>query len=148
MSDSISREALNFEIRQQLAYHKEKAKLTTINNDKMTHSLVATGIQLALDIIDNAPTVEDRYNKGYADGVQGIADEMVSRNKHIADNRPQGEWIVEENNKDYPDGRATCSCCNYKMDVKRWEWLPGVRWYLKPNYCPECGADMRKGEEE
>lgn len=56
-SDLISREALNFDLRQQLAYHKEKAKLTTINNDKMAYSLVATGIQLALDIIDNAPAV-------------------------------------------------------------------------------------------
>lgn len=57
-NDLISREALKFELRQHLAYHKEKAKLTTINADKMSHSLVATGIQLAIDSIDNAPTVE------------------------------------------------------------------------------------------
>lgn len=71
--------------------------------------------------IDNAPTVGERLT---------------------------GEWVMEENNKDYPDGRATCSHCGYKMDVKRWEWLPAVRWYLKPNYCPECGARMKGGAEE
>ena len=65
-------------------------------------------------------------------------------NATIIERRPQGEWIMEENNKDYPEGRATCSHCGYKMDVRRWEWLPAVRWYLKPNYCQECGADMRR----
>ena len=74
---------------------------------------------------------------------EGHYDEALSFCADKVEERPPGEWIMEENNKDYPDGRATCSCCGYKMDVKRWEWLPAVRWYLKPNYCPECGAEMR-----
>jgi hypothetical protein len=62
MNDNlISREELLFEIRQQVAFQKEKAKLTTIDADKMSHSLFATGIQLAIDIIDNAPTVTPPY---------------------------------------------------------------------------------------
>ena len=28
------------------------------------------------------------YDKGYADGVQGIANELVRQNKHIAENEP------------------------------------------------------------
>ena len=49
----------------------------------------------------------------------------------------QARWIIEND-------KATCSHCGYRMDVNRWEWLPAVRWYLKPKFCQECGADMRK----
>ena len=42
----------------------------------------------------------------------------------------RGEW-VEINIKDY---KALCSCCGV--------WSPVVG-----NFCPNCGADMRKGSE-
>lgn len=74
--------------------------------------------------------------------IKELKEKLTEMEKKI-DERPKGKWIIEENNKDYPNGRATCSHCGYKMDVKRWEWLSAVRWYLKPNYCPNCGADMR-----
>lgn len=100
-------------------------------------------IQRAIKMVANAPTVEtytkDDLTREYLKGYNDCKD---------MNGRSQGDWIMEENNKDYPDGRATCSHCGYKMDVKRWEWLPAVRWYLKPNYCPECGADMRKRSDE
>lgn len=93
---------------------------------------------------DNALTVDTTcshcdsgYAQGYSDGyLKGIEE------------RSTGDWIIEENNKYYPEGMATCSQCGYKMDVQRWEWLPALRWYLKPNFCPECGADMRKEKKE
>lgn len=42
-----------------------------------------------------------------------------------------GEWIA------YQDGKYHCSRCD---DVAP----KGYRW----NYCPNCGADMRKGRED
>lgn len=110
-NDLISRSALKFEIGQQLAYHKEKAKLTTINADKMSHSLVATGIQLAIDIIDNAQTVEypfyaEAYQTGYEEG---------------KNERPQGKWNTHQVACILAELFGDTCACNYcGID----EWLP------------------------
>lgn len=51
--------------------------------------------------------------------------------------RPKGEWIVDEDafSKDF----RKCSNCNEDA-----EWLEGGCQFL-PNFCPNCGADMRGG---
>lgn len=56
--DLISREDLIIEITKQIAHFKDKANTTSINQDKLAYSLNATGLELARDIIDSAPTVE------------------------------------------------------------------------------------------
>ena len=62
--------------------------------------------------------------------------------KHIVDSlptvqeRPKGEW--EEKNDRYG---YFCSVCG--------ELLPCSEEYdFRTDFCPNCGADMRKGEEE
>ena len=93
--------------------------------------------EFAIDVvtvedIDNAPTVEPEkakegelvkaYTKGFDAGVETA--------------RPQGEWIVDENN-DFSIFKK-CSNCGEGA-----EWLDGGSQFLS-NYCPACGADMRK----
>ena len=91
------------------------------------------------EIIDNAPTVEEKsYAMGYQDGVEDGLDEI----------RPQGKWeIVDE------EGGIIwkCVCTECRHDPQ--EYISGTedRWLRKPlpNFCPNCGADMRmEGEED
>ena len=53
--------------------------------------------------------------------------------------RPQGEWIVDEDNGILRFMK--CSNCG-----KVAEWLDGGSQFLS-NFCPNCGADMRGKEE-
>ena len=52
--------------------------------------------------------------------------------------RKNGEWIVE---KDCEGKTRTCICglCGYKTDKYTWK---------NPNYCSNCGADMRGDSDE
>ena len=45
--------------------------------------------------IKNAPTIEPKqyYNKGYADAVQDIANEIIRQGKYIASDESKQEWI-------------------------------------------------------
>ncbi len=54
------------------------------------------------------------------------------------EDRPHGEWIVDEDafSKEF----RKCSNCNEDA-----EWLEGGGQFL-PNFCPNCGADMRGGK--
>lgn len=45
--------------------------------------------------------------------------------------RPQGEWISNH------DGSWNCSECGLRVFI-----------YAKGNFCPNCGARMRGGEDE
>ena len=58
---------------------------------------------------------EDAYDRGYD---AGYAAAQYIRH---------GQWIN--------DGDCMlCSCCNYAYNS----------WFMGSNYCPNCGADMRK----
>lgn len=55
--------------------------------------------------------------------------------KFLESEKPKGEWkIVEE-----IDGRPVCSVCNKCANVG----LVRDYVYYIPNFCPNCGADMR-----
>lgn len=68
-----------------------------------------------LKAIDNAPTVRNEYMRGY---------EAAEREYK----RPQGEWI---------DGY--CNKCGASTPCDGWGRD------RESNFCPNCGADMRKG---
>lgn len=54
----------------------------------------------------------------------------------IVEQRPQGEWIIRRN-KQGAHIYSVCSKCNMA--------------YLEtdfPNFCPNCGADMREGDQK
>lgn len=123
-------DALKFEMSQQLAFQKEKAKLTTINADKMAHSLVATGLQLAIDIIDNAPAVENITVFAENADEKTIADLKEELQKVIAEKRPQGEWIIVDDTEQFI---AKCSVCGRIEDSRMVKDYP---------FC-HCGASMK-----
>lgn len=81
---------------------------------------------LVMDIIDNAPTVCGNNPKW--------CESCVSKGK-CASTRPQGEWIVDEDN-----GILKFMKCSNCGEVA--EWLDGGSQFLS-NFCPNCGADMR-----
>ena len=92
-------------------------------------------------VIDNAPTVEPEkakegelvkaYTKGFDAGVETA--------------RPQGEWIIDN------DNLPVCKECGeialQRVFVKVPHLIQDVRM-VKSNFCPNCGADMRKGGSE
>ena len=62
--------------------------------------------------------------------------------KHASVNAVQGEWIEKYNGNGWNDfWDYTCSNCG-----KKYERADAVLYHA--NFCPNCGADMRKKEDE
>lgn len=60
--------------------------------------------------------------------------QMADWLKELKTDRPQGKWIIEIDANGNTYGR--CPIC-------------GMRQYAgQINFCPECGADMRKGADD
>ena len=145
-NDLISREALKEEISDKIdERYRWDSKLT-----------VCEFKTIVGDIIDNAPTVEypfyqEAYQTGYEEGKneRPLSPEVLNQfAKYVAEHeRPQGEWIEKRIDEQYgnpPHGYLTryqweCSVCGdspyYSNDIHTL------------NYCPNCGADMRGGQE-
>lgn len=54
----------------------------------------------------------------------------------LSTNAIQGEWILECDGGDECDNLYKCSICGVEY---------GCEEYDKPNFCPNCGTDMRNG---
>lgn len=75
----------------------------------------------------------DGYQDGHKDGYDKGYDDAQANN-----NRPHGEWI-----KEYKDFK--CSLCGKIA----YSWNNhGTYIQIKSDFCPHCGADMRKGGAE
>ena len=90
----------------------------------------------------DADALRDRLqNLGYDDWNQGTTTtwaeafiecaDMVDEQPTIEPQRKKGRWIDAQ----YPYSK--CSICGEELDTLSYE----------ANYCPNCGADMREGEE-
>lgn len=80
---------------------------------------------------DAMGAVQDHFN---ADGFKGYDDgqKMMDRIKALPSAEPKTvEWISNR------DGSWNCSECGLRVFV-----------YAKGNYCPNCGAKMKGGEDE
>lgn len=87
-----------------------------------------------LSFINNAPTVE-LFCAYLSDGeVRQPCVEAPCKHE-----RPQGEWI--ENSLTI-EKTLNCSICGAKPRQSVYGY------YFHDNFCPECGADMRKGDKE
>ena len=65
----------------------------------------------------------------------GIMDaKQIIINAPSVSDRPRGEWIIEIDVNNYTYGR--CSICDMRQ----------YAGHL--NFCPNCGADMRKGADD
>ena len=95
------------------------------------------------DIIDNAPTVEPVTKLKLTDLTEEDKKNFIllwqratSKGLLVEPERPQGEWVYRVNGFSNMS-MEYCSICNFPTPI-----------YLdKPNFCPNCGAEMRKGEE-
>lgn len=133
--DSISREAL-------------KKKLEEMANNEWNIQVGSSkGLEDAIDVVDSAPTVEmpkhsllplagdcdEAYMRGYKHGkAEGILK---------AHTRPKGEWIGDCYNPE-------CDQCHTKPLEEFCDslGLDGGSYVSIPmSFCPNCGADMRKG---
>ena len=122
-NDLISREALKKALKSNCDVCNDK------NTNWCEHCCSLNDFE---DLIDNAPAVED-------DGIQELIKENFNIGYEMAKNKyaiPQGEWIYEGMYK-------RCNCCNCLCFHTIEEKIEG---YL--NFCPNCGADMRKDEED
>lgn len=108
-----------------------KEALTSETRDKF----VFVCLSRVLEKIDNAPTVNIDWEKSdaYLDCIKRIKS-LEKENDELRQflranfERPQGEWI-----KDYiGQVNSFCSKCDYAVGKKT-------------KFCPNCGADMRKG---
>ena len=64
-------------------------------------------------------------------GDENLADHLLANGVVV---REKGEWEVG----DYYDCGDVCSCCVWDSALVPCEY----------NFCPDCGADMRKGEND
>lgn len=78
------------------------------------------------EIIDNAPRVEVGYLTNCAN---------CARVEKIRAKRPTGEWIKHIDNLFPADSTQECSFCHAEQRIVGND----------DNFCPNCGADMRKG---
>lgn len=154
----IDANELEIELTKQKAHLMDKSYHTTIEFDRMMYINTATGLIHAINILHNAPTVEpepyfekaekDRriYERGFEDGQnarpQGesktVQDCIIAYGDGFESarrlfERPHGKWIDPQN----VGANNWCSVCG--------EFI--LHYNGIHNYCSNCGADMRKGED-
>lgn len=88
------------------------------------------------DVIESLKYI--RYISDYSRGREGIALDMAIE---ILEGIKKGHWYVEGETE-------YCSVCNlpwnYNMTMNGDDW---GYFDPMPNFCPNCGADMRSDEE-
>lgn len=89
------------------------------------------------EIIDNAPTVEDRTKE-----VLSLQDTIAKLVEGIAEStRPTGEWIIcNQDNEGIH--KIECPFCKYVCGSDLGDQIT-MTFQKLPNYCEYCGADMR-----
>lgn len=120
--DLISRDALKEVI-------KANHYLLSAKNNSTDYGMFTTGIMQA---IDNAPIVEYTFEEAFQ--------KTVCEQKLYCPKRPKGKW----NETGYETGalgityrQTQCSNCGWEHALPMW-------W----NFCPNCGAEMRRGGTE
>ena len=107
-----------------------------INADKVIKTLRARKKLFCKNQIEFRMLPPDQ--KARVDEIDTCISELINA-KPIKTEQPRirGEWIVE---KDCEGKTRTCTCnlCGYKTGRFQWE---------NPNYCANCGADMREVTE-
>ena len=67
--------------------------------------------------------------------------------KEIKGERPRGAWeIVNTNEPDYHKSIIKCANCGQKFNYIDLCKIAPVKYF--PDFCPNCGADMRQEESE
>ena len=111
----------------------------TLENPSDKHYLSKSILDLVFKRIDNAPTVKA---KTIADCIIAYGDGYETARRLYE--RPKGKWIqteVIDDDSEYGvnDDASECSNCKHIENSHYWT----TTYY---NFCPNCGADMRKGD--
>jgi len=62
--------------------------------------------------------------------------------------RTQGEWIWDKDGMDWNIGAWICSECHARnANLPGYKKIVPLRW-SGSKFCPNCGADMRKGKDD
>lgn len=123
--DLINRDAL----KRALNYIYDCAYIDSKSKEGIASDIIAE--------IDNAPAVDISgneyfpYRSAYFNGVEDGR----------ATARPQGEWI-------FKNGKYRCTACGEKAIYRYSGSLAITQTELLTQFCPNCGADMRKGNVE
>ena len=97
----------------------------------------------------DADTIDYRNDKLHDvsdDFIKGIeyVNDCINNTPSIDIESKQGEWIVDEGGwkrLDYYPPKCKCNQCGYEEEL--------YIIHAKPtNFCPNCGADMRKGADD
>ena len=81
-------------------------------------------------IIDIPDTVYEAYKEWHKQGVSNVEQSLIALAMPYEE-RPQGEWIWLGDNPN-PEHKWSCNKCGRGVKEQQ-------------NFCPNCGADMRKG---
>ena len=128
-------------IKENEAKQNEQKFTTQVCNGVEIESVDVVGVTT----IDNAPTVDTtcpNCDSGYA---QGYSDGYLKGKEE----RPTGHWIDDyagEVDAEFGRHRYRCSCCGKRANY----FIGGLDdwWDMEaPDFCPNCGADMRGGRE-
>ena len=122
-----------------------KEKLLNTSRKKIT----STTIKKVFPIIDEAPTVEPTFKPVATvnfdkEQLQEIVDKAKAEVLASVE-RPQGKWIYTDKEDKEKGYGGYCSVCKCDMPIGMNDWK---QEYYESNFCPNCGADMRKGESE
>lgn len=90
------------------------------------HNGALTDLCVPLYQIDSAPIV-DAYT------IEDVRD-LIG----LLEKRPTGEWVTDD------AGNITCSNCGFSLGSK----IAKLLYPFDFPYCPNCGADMKKGEKK
>lgn len=111
------------------ALHKEQTRFRAMTDIEFnTRDYMLLHFQY---VIDNAPTVE-AYTEEQVK-------ELVELNRKLSVERQHGEWIVQRLQNGFDD--VYCPFCKARPR------LSDYGYYLKDNFCPKCGADLRVKDE-
>ena len=100
----------------------------------------------AIDKIFPADPMRNDYTQGITCGA-ALAEEYIKQLPSAQPQRKRGKWIYGEDNPGTGRDGWFCSKCghfelwDYSADMKSAE-------LNLPNYCPNCGADMRGEQDE
>ena len=86
------------------------------------------------ELISTAPTVSFTISPDYVTKLQNHNKELIKQLEEVE--RPEGEWIIDGHHR-------RCKNCGeyFCMADSEGNEIPS-------NFCPNCGADMRKGSAE
>lgn len=107
------------------------------------------------DLIDREALLNSIYSDNPTDIMLYIAEfpsatQSNDSNALDALERKKGKWILDENPH---DGDCRCSACGiaigqmHERNHGLLNALTNGKWWTFYNFCPNCGAEMREGEE-